>query len=257
MARDYKHRVKTTHYSENRRRQQKKPSRWLRWLAVFALLGVFGWFLNMIGRLVPELMADKPEVAQLPPPEDKIKQALPIIPIKPAEPLKKAVDKVVEKTAEKVPEKSLEKPIERAVEKDKPVEKPVAKVEPPKPPEPAPEPEPEEPRYDFYTILPQAEVVVPDYEIKSRVREEAVGKPVATAKYVMQAGSFREMAEAERHRAKLGLLGIQARIEKAKVGTVNWHRVKMGPYDTLASVTTIKELLQKNGIAVVVTEGGQ
>ncbi len=120
-----------------------------------------------------------------------------------------------------------------------------------------PEPvQPEEPRYDFYTILPQAETVVPDYEIKSRVREELVGKTKA-AKYVMQAGSFREANEADRHKAKLAKLGIESWVEKAKVGNVIWHRIKVGPYDNPSSVATIKELLQKNGIGVVVTEQGK
>lgn len=123
--------------------------------------------------------------------------------------------------------------------------------------ESAPEPvQPEEPRYDFYTILPQAETVVPDYEIQSRVREELVGKTKAT-KYVMQAGSFREAAEAERHKAKLALLGIESWVEKAKVGSVIWHRVKIGPYDNPSSVATIKDLLQKNGIGVIVAEQGK
>ncbi|PPD22863.1 MAG: sporulation protein [Methylomonas sp.] len=135
---------------------------------------------------------------------------------------------------------------------------PIQAVKPPitaeKPAEPAPVPE--EPRYDFYTILPQAETVIPDYEIKSRVREQLVGK-TKTTQYVMQAGSFRESAEAERHKAKLALLGIEARVEKAKVGNVLWHRVKIGPYDNPSSVATIKELLQKNGIGVIVTETGQ
>jgi len=131
-----------------------------------------------------------------------------------------------------------------------------APVETPKKPEPQPAAEPEEPRFDFYTILPQAETVVPDYEIKTRVREELVGKTKA-AKYMMQAGSFRESAEAETQKAKLALLGIQSRIEKAKVGDVIWHRVKVGPYDNPSSVSTIKELLQKNGFGVIVTESGQ
>lgn len=114
----------------------------------------------------------------------------------------------------------------------------------------------EEPRYDFYTILPQAETVVPDYEIKSRVREELVGKS-KSVKYSVQAGSFRDTTEAERHKAKLALLGIESRIEKAKVDTLVWYRVKIGPYDNPSSVSTIKDLLQKNGIGVVVTEVGQ
>lgn len=124
-----------------------------------------------------------------------------------------------------------------------------------KKPEPEPE-QPVEPSYDFYTILPQAETVVPDYEIKSRVREELVGKTKAS-KYMMQAGSFRDAADAERHKARLATLGIEAKVEKAKVGNVNWHRIKIGPYDNPTSVATIKELLQKNGIGVIVTEQGK
>lgn len=128
-------------------------------------------------------------------------------------------------------------------------------AEPEKPAEPEPV-QAEEPRYDFYTILPQAETVVPDYEIQTRVREELVGK-TKQAKYVMQAGSFREAADAERHKAKLALLGIESWVEKAKVGSVIWHRIKIGPYDNPSSVSTIKELLQKNGIGVIVTEQGK
>lgn len=130
---------------------------------------------------------------------------------------------------------------------------PVAEQEKPVEPEPV---QAEEPRYDFYTILPQAETVVPDYEIQTRVREELVGK-TKQAKYVMQAGSFREAADAERHKAKLALLGIESWVEKAKVGNVIWHRIKIGPYDNPSSVSTIKELLQKNGIGVIVTEQGK
>lgn len=136
--------------------------------------------------------------------------------------------------------------IQPAVEKSAPAPVPAN-------PEPVKAAEPEEPRYDFYTILPQAEVVVPDYEIKTRVREEMVGK-AKTTKYIMQAGSFRDMPDAEKHKAKLAQLGIQSRIESAKVGNVMWHRIKIGPYDNSTSVSTIKDLLAKNGIGVIVTE---
>ncbi|MFM8342228.1 MAG: SPOR domain-containing protein [Methylomonas sp.] len=146
------------------------------------------------------------------------------------------------------------KPSENKVKQELVVKQPVA-VESEKKVDTVTATEPEEPRYDFYTILPQAEVVVPDYEIKTRVREELVGK-TKTAKYMMQAGSFRDTSEAERHKAKLAQLGIESRIEAAKVGNVMWYRVKVGPYDNSSSVATIKDLLVKNGIGVIVTEGG-
>lgn len=208
MARDYKHRVQSPNYGAGRRKPKQSSVALWRWLLVIMLIAAFVVFLNMIGKLVPELVAGKPG-QETPPVAEPIKQELQLKP-------------------------------KTAAEAEKPAE-PV---------------EPEEPRYDFYTILPQAEVVVPDYEIKTRVREQLVGKTKAT-KYIMQAGSFREAAEAERHKAKLALLGIESRVEKAKVGNVIWHRVKVGPYDNPASVSTIKELLQKNGIGVIVTESGQ
>jgi len=210
MPRDYKHRVQSSSYTNSRRRPKKSPKIVWRWLLVAALIVAFVVFLNMIGKMVPELIAGKSDAA---------KQLV------------------------------ADKPQPEAAAKTQ------TPVEPEKKQEPKPE-APEEPRYDFYTILPEAEVVVPDYEIKTRVREELVGKTKAT-KYVMQAGSFREASEADRHKAKLALLGIESRVEKAKVGSVIWHRVKIGPYDNPSSVATIKELLQKNGIGVIVTEGGQ
>ncbi|MCD2449555.1 SPOR domain-containing protein [Methylicorpusculum oleiharenae] len=123
-------------------------------------------------------------------------------------------------------------------------------------PKPVEEKKAEEPHFDFYTILPAKEVVIPEYEIKTRVREERVGK-AKESKYTLQAGSFRDFGDADRLRAKLALMGLVARVEKAKVGDVIWNRVKLGPYEQMTSVTTIKDRLKKNGIDAMVTEGGR
>lgn len=116
-----------------------------------------------------------------------------------------------------------------------------------------PVPEHVTPQFDFYTILPEKEVVVPDYEIKTRAREERVGEAKA-AKYIIQAGSFKEFRQADALRAKLALMGIESRVEKAKIGNVTWHRVKLGPYSQMSSVSTIKARLKQSGLDVVVTE---
>jgi cell division protein FtsN len=115
---------------------------------------------------------------------------------------------------------------------------------------------PKPPRFDFYTILPEKEVVVPDYEINTRTREERVGKAKETH-YMMQAGSFKSFKEADQLRAKLGLLGIETTVHKAKVGSVIWYRVKIGPYTQMASVSAIKSRLRQNSIDVIVTETGE
>ena len=112
---------------------------------------------------------------------------------------------------------------------------------------------PEEPRFDFYTILPETEIIVPDYEINTRSREEQLGK-AKTSKYIIQAGSFRNFSEADKLRARLALMGIESRVEKAKVGNATWNRVKIGPYTRSSSVSVIKKRLRNSGIDVVVTE---
>jgi cell division protein FtsN len=117
-------------------------------------------------------------------------------------------------------------------------------------------PGPKMPQFDFYTILPEKEVVVPEYEIKTRTREERVGK-AKEAHYIMQAGSFKTFKEADRLRAKLALMGIESRVQKAKVGSVNWYRVKLGPYAQTDSVNTIRARLRQHGIDVIITETGE
>jgi cell division protein FtsN len=113
--------------------------------------------------------------------------------------------------------------------------------------------EPKTTQFDFYTILPEKEVVVPEYEIKTRTREERVGLAKAT-QYVMQAGSYNGVKEAEQMRTKLGAMGIEANIQKAKVGNTIRYRVKMGPFAQIASVNTINARLKQSGIDVIVTE---
>jgi cell division protein FtsN len=117
-------------------------------------------------------------------------------------------------------------------------------------------PGPKIPQFDFYTILPEKEVVVPEYEIKTRTREERVGKAKETH-YVMQAGSFKTFKEADQLRARLASMGIESKVQKAKVGSVNWYRVKMGPYAQTDSVNTIRARLRQKNIDVIITETGQ
>jgi cell division protein FtsN len=112
---------------------------------------------------------------------------------------------------------------------------------------------PQPPQFDFYTILPKKEVVVSDHEIKTRTREERVGKN-KKASYVIQAGSSQDFKDADQLKAKLALMGIESKIQKAKVESVIWYRVKIGPYSQMGSVNTIMSRLQKNGMKPVITE---
>lgn len=134
----------------------------------------------------------------------------------------------------------------------------VIKEKPKKTTKPAPvikkEPSKQEIQYDFYTILPQAEFVIPDYEVKTRKREERVGKAKKGVKYSVQAGAFRHFKDADSLKAKLIMMGFSPKIEKAVIGTVTWHRVKMGPYNRLASVDAIQSKLKSNQMDSLVLE---
>jgi cell division protein FtsN len=115
----------------------------------------------------------------------------------------------------------------------------------------AEKPPPSAPRFDFYTILPKKEVVIPEHEIKTRKREEKLGKAKAHS-YSLQAGSFRNLADADKRKAQLALLGIEARIETALVNGKQWNRVKIGPYSSMNQVDKVRSQLRQNHIDVVV-----
>ncbi|MDQ7089647.1 MAG: SPOR domain-containing protein [Methylococcales bacterium] len=113
---------------------------------------------------------------------------------------------------------------------------------------------PKEPHFDFYTILPKLEVVIPEYEIKTRIREEQTGTLKKGGRYVMQAGSFRDFLEAKKLHVKLTAFGVESHIERAMVGKVVWHRIKIGPFSGLSSIMAIKTRLRNNGIDTLVLE---
>lgn len=135
----------------------------------------------------------------------------------------------------KIEQQSAEPPLEKTQNIEKPIE------------------QPKEPQFDFYTILPKKEMIVPDHELKTRTREERIGKN-KKANYVIQAGSSQDFKEADQLKAKLALMGIESKIQKAKVESVIWYRVKIGPYSQMESVNTIMSRLQKNGMKPVITE---
>jgi cell division protein FtsN len=122
----------------------------------------------------------------------------------------------------------------------------------------APEPEPEsdeappKPRFDFYTILPEMEVVVPEPEV--RLRPTAAQKRAADQskserdRYMLQMGSFRKHADADRLKASLALVGIQAEIQRVNIdGGQVFHRVRSGPY-TIDKGRQLRSRLTENGI---------
>jgi cell division protein FtsN len=111
-------------------------------------------------------------------------------------------------------------------------------------PDPAPISEETEPgtRFDFYDMLPQFEVVIPEIETNPTrsTRATAVEEP---GSYVLQTGSFRELADADRMQANLALLGIESRIQRVAIDDDIYHRVRVGPTENLADLNQIRRRL--------------
>ncbi|MFZ5593445.1 MAG: SPOR domain-containing protein [Pseudomonadota bacterium] len=106
------------------------------------------------------------------------------------------------------------------------------------------------PRFDFYTILPEMEVIIPDKEVKNR----AAPKDPAES-YFLQAGSFRNLADADALKANLALLGVEAKIQSVSAGGDTWHRVRLGPYSDLNQLDQVRARLRQNNINAIPVRG--
>ena len=123
-------------------------------------------------------------------------------------------------------------------------------AEPPPKPK-APPGEAKGPRFTFYTLLPKKEVIVPEGEVRIRKREERLGR-AAKGRYFIQAGSFRSFRDADRLKARLALLGVESRVETAKIRGTTWYRVRLGPFSTMTEVERIRARLRDHRIDSVV-----
>ncbi len=120
-------------------------------------------------------------------------------------------------------------------------------------------------RFDFYTLLPEREVIVPEREAAAPAKpsmpapaaSSTAATPAAVAavpvvaggeSYLLQAGSFRGNADAERRRAQIAALGLQARIEMVRAGTDTWYRVHAGPFNSRDQLATARDRLSAEGI---------
>lgn len=70
--------------------------------------------------------------------------------------------------------------------------------------------------------------------------------------YYLQAGAFREVADAESTRAKLALLGFEAAVSDRATDTGVLHRVRMGPFTQLDAMNRARSKLSENGVDVAV-----
>ena len=138
-------------------------------------------------------------------------------------------------------------------------------------------------QYDFYTLLPGQEVALSDAELAASARAEAARRqpaqqqadarepvPATTASddaaaaatepaaaagdddnqapYILQAGAFGASGDAEAVKARIALLGLNARVESAVIKDKTVYRVRMGPYGTATELAEAKRKLANGGL---------
>lgn len=114
-----------------------------------------------------------------------------------------------------------------------------------------PIPPPPKPRFDFYTILPQLEVVVPEEEITGS-KKQGVRQVEKPGTYLLQAGSFRSYDQADKLKAQLALLGLRTSIQSAAINAKEtWHRVRVGPFDDLDELHAVRVQLAAHDIQAI------
>lgn len=139
--------------------------------------------------------------------------------------------------------------------------------------------EPAKPKYDFYTLLPESEVILPQQAIEPPVPpaqkpvtpEEAakidaaraqaalngevpppppvIAKGPVSSQFFLQAGSFRRKDDADTLRAQLILLGQSVQVESGTVREEIWHRVLVGPFATREQLGTAQKSLAASGFS--------
>lgn len=100
-----------------------------------------------------------------------------------------------------------------------------------------------QPRFDFYEILKEREITVPD-----RSAEIAASIP-NDIDYFLQAGSFRSDQEADKLRAELLLGNMEAKIESSNKNGQTWHRVIAGPFTTRSKMAKARSVLASRGMS--------
>lgn len=124
-------------------------------------------------------------------------------------------------------------------------------------------PEKKEQKFNFYTLLPELEVLIPESETRPPETKDksktgtgsSSGKALkADKRYILQVGSFQNLGDAEKLKANLAFLGVAANIQHVTINNQAWHRVRTGPYRNKQLLYRNQKLLKKNSITAISME---
>lgn len=106
------------------------------------------------------------------------------------------------------------------------------------------------PQFDFYTMLPDMQVGDSNTASKTtaaNVSNNQVKSPQAVHQYILQAGAFKRITDADKVRADLILQGYSVQIKAVQVNNITWQRIIIGPYKTLSEARQAQDKLAKAG----------
>jgi cell division protein FtsN len=117
------------------------------------------------------------------------------------------------------------------------------------------EPAAPKPRFDFYSVVPETEVVIPEDEIQTGLQQAPAAKESARAASVLpaeaiylQAGSFRDKTHAEVLKTQLIALGFKCEIQSISIDNANmYHRVRVGPFTDYVALDKSRQKLRELG----------
>lgn len=117
------------------------------------------------------------------------------------------------------------------------------------------------PRFEFYKVLtdkPDAASTAPQNSDKPAAAEskpapsptaQPASKAAAKETYFLQAGAFSSAEDADKMKAKLAMMGMEASVLTVTIpdkGT--WHRVRLGPYKGADEMNKTLAALKQNGV---------
>jgi cell division protein FtsN len=124
-------------------------------------------------------------------------------------------------------------------------------------------------QFDFYTVLPEKEVVIPSTELSAMAKAEqqkaaaannaaAPASVGATAEqaassggYVLQVGSFPDASKADAKKAQLALQGFAAHVQTITLDGQTWNRVQIGPFASATELQRVQKRLADAGIHAI------
>jgi cell division protein FtsN len=135
---------------------------------------------------------------------------------------------------------------DKALRDERPAEPTTANGEPvPLPGKPG-----DKPRFEFYKILPGNQQATP------APAKPETAKTTAEKGQYLQAGSFQNASEADNLKAKLALMGVDARVQEVNVADKGkMHRVRVGPFQSITEMNRVRGLLSQNGVETTLVKG--